>query len=232
MNTQAPTMCCTADYPASLSTRPSGSRRSFHRRWPVFAAALLLAPAGCGRNPVKTASAGDDPNCAAVRVDRPGCPNLFKVTEDLYRGAQPGRAGFGELEKLGVRTVVNLRDTHSDRPAIDGTRLDYVPIPMEAWDPELDQMRQFLTVATDPNRLPVFVHCRHGADRTGAMVAVYRIVVQGWTKQQAIDEMTKGPYGFHPIWQELPRFVRDLDADKLRKDLNLPTPTRPAVGSR
>lgn len=45
------------------------------------------------------------------------------------------------------------------------------------------------------------VHCWHGSDRTGAVIAAYRIVQQGWSQHDAIDEMINGGYGFHPIFQ-------------------------------
>ena len=68
---------------------------------------------------------------------------------------------------------------------------------------------------------PVFVHCLHGADRTGTMCAAYRVVVDGWTKQQAIDEMTKGGYGFHPVWANLPKFIENLDVEKIKAKAGL-----------
>nr|HNI57084.1 protein-tyrosine-phosphatase [Elusimicrobiota bacterium] len=55
------------------------------------------------------------------------------------------------------------------------------------------------------------VHCQHGSDRTGTMVAIYRIAVQGWSKESALDEMVNGGYGFHPLWKNLRRYIRNLD---------------------
>ncbi|MHC4951987.1 MAG: fused DSP-PTPase phosphatase/NAD kinase-like protein, partial [Planctomycetota bacterium] len=118
-------------------------------------------------------------------------------------------------EKLGIKTVVNLRSLHSDRDELEGTTLAYEHIRMEAWDPELDEIEAFLKIATDPDKQPVFVHCLHGADRTGTMVAVYRIVVQDWNKQKAIDEMQKGPFGFHEIFSGLPEFIEELEIEAL-----------------
>ena len=81
----------------------------------------------------------------------------------------------------------------------------------------------FLEIVTDPEKRPVFVHCMHGADRTGTMVAVYRIVVEGWDKEKAIDEMRNGPFGFHEIWTGLPEFLKELDIEGLQKEF----PTMP-----
>jgi len=74
-------------------------------------------------------------------------------------------------------------------------------------------------LAADERRVPVFVHCEHGADRTGIACAAYRIVVQGWSKQQAIDEMVNGGYGFHRVWGNLIDFIRDLDVEYLKRQL-------------
>lgn len=136
----------------------------------------------------------------AGRLDRPGLPNLHRVSETLYRGAQPTAAGFAELEKMGVRTVVNLRSAHSDRDLLANSRLHYVQIPTTASEVNEEAIIRFLRIAGDPDRAPVFVHCQHGADRTGVMVACYRVVVQGWSQQEAIAEMTRGGFGFHSIY--------------------------------
>ncbi|HPD46971.1 MAG TPA: dual specificity protein phosphatase family protein [Anaerohalosphaeraceae bacterium] len=164
----------------------------------------------------------DRPSLPAVTqaVEMPGCPNLYKINDVLYRGAQPTAEGFANLESLGIKTVLNLRDAHSDHDLLKGRNLKYVEIDMEAWDPEYDLVKQALQVIQNPDNHPVFVHCHHGADRTGTVIAAWRVAVDGWTKEQAIEEMVRGPYGFHDIWVMLPRFIRQLDVEKLRKDLN------------
>jgi protein tyrosine/serine phosphatase len=87
----------------------------------------------------------------------------------------------------------------------------------------------FLRIATDPKRTPVFVHCRHGSDRTGTMAAVYRIAVQGWTKEQAIAEMTQGGFGFHATFDNLIEYIRGLDIEAIRREAGLGEPaTAPA----
>jgi len=75
---------------------------------------------------------------------------------------------------------------------------------------------KFLRLATTPALQPVLVHCRHGSDRTGIMVAVYRIVVEGWSKAEATDGMINGGFGFHPLWKNLPRYIEALDVAAIR----------------
>jgi len=189
------------------------------KRWIWIALSwMLLLPviAGCDSKTGGTPSEDSPPVTTATKIERPGCGNLYQVSETLYRGQQPTKEGFKELEKLGIKTVVNLRNLHSDRDKLEGTSLGYERIDMEAWDPELEQVEAFLKIVTDPNKQPVFVHCQHGSDRTGTMVAVYRIVVEGWDTEKAIDEMRNGPFGFHEIFSGLPKFIEELDVEKLR----------------
>jgi protein tyrosine phosphatase (PTP) superfamily phosphohydrolase (DUF442 family) len=155
----------------------------------------------------------------AVRIDLAGCPNLYKVSATLYRGAQPTAEGFGNLKKLGIKTVINLRDHHSDEDLLPAESFRYVSIPIDTWDIKHQTVVDFLRVASDPNAAPVFVHCQHGADRTGTMVAVYRMVVQDWNADRAIMEMTRSGFGYHPLWSELPAFVRKLNAEKIKEEL-------------
>jgi len=157
----------------------------------------------------------------AEPLDLPGLPNLHKVCDQLYRGAQPTAEGMKQLEKLGVKTVVNLRYVTSDRDELKGTGLAYEHINMVSFYPVTADVARFLRIVTDPNRTPVFVHCQHGADRTGTMCAVYRVAVQGWSKDQAIDEMTKGGFGHHAIWKNLVQFIRELDIDEVKRAAGL-----------
>ena len=146
-----------------------------------------------------------------------GVPNFFRVSKDLYRGAQPTATGMRNLKAMGIKTIVNLRSFHSDRDKIGDTGLGCETIHMKVWYPEERQVVKFLEIVTDSNRTPVLVHCQHGADRTGTMCAVYRIAVQGWTKEEALREMTKGGFGFHGIWDNLIQWINRLDIDKIKQ---------------
>ncbi len=87
---------------------------------------------------------------------------------------------------------------------------------MKAWHPKEKQVVRFLQIVTNPKRAPVLVHCQHGADRTGLMCAIYRVAVQGWTKEEAIREMTQGGYGFHKAWVNIVPWFRKLDIDDIK----------------
>ena len=127
------------------------------------------------------------------------------------------------LKAMGIKTVINLRTLHSDRDEIGTNAVHREEIPMTAWHPQQEEAVQFLKIATDPSRLPVLFHCHYGSDRTGTMCAVYRIAVQGWTKEAAILEMKQGGYGFHEVWANLPKWVMNLDIEKLMKEAGIET---------
>jgi len=168
---------------------------------------------------VAAVSAENRPSDWAVPIEKLGCGNLHKVSDVLYRGEQPTAEGFKELEKMGIKTVINLRSFHSDRDKLKGTSLGYEHIRVETWDPELDEVVRALKVMTDKEKQPVFVHCMHGADRTGTVVAIYRIMEQGWGKEKTIKEMREGGFGYHEMWKGLPKFIRGLDIEELKGKL-------------
>jgi protein tyrosine/serine phosphatase len=80
---------------------------------------------------------------------------------------------------------------------------------------------RFLKTITDTNAGPFLVHCQHGADRTGTMIAIYRMAVQGWRKEEAIQEMTTGDFGYHTVWGNLIRYLNALDVEALRKQAGI-----------
>ncbi|MCK4999803.1 MAG: dual specificity protein phosphatase family protein [Anaerohalosphaera sp.] len=194
----------------------------------VIACLLLLPGFGCKEDNVSDTQAktsiekpgeiSDQRNAIwATKIELEGCPNLHKVSDELYRSAQPEDEGFAELEKVGIKTVINLRKWHSDTDEIKGTGMNYVPIKMKTWEPEDEHVIKFLTTVCDPSKQPVLVHCQHGADRTGMMSAIYRIVVQDWEKEDAIKEMVEGGYDYHSMWTGLPKFIRELDVEKVKE---------------
>ncbi|SFH62832.1 fused DSP-PTPase phosphatase/NAD kinase-like protein [Planctomicrobium piriforme] len=174
---------------------------------------LAWTALGRGEEP----AAQQRPQNWAQRVQIDGVPNLHKVSDSLYRSAQPSKEGMKNLKATGIKTVVNLRSFHSDRDEIEGLGLGYEHIYMKAWHPEEKEVIRFLQIVGDECRQPVILHCQYGADRTGTMCAIYRIAVQGWTKEQAINEMVNGGYGFSPAWQNLIHYIRDLDVELIQK---------------
>ena len=149
----------------------------------------------------------------------PDVPNWFQVSAKLYRSAQPDAAGFRVIAAMGITTVLNLRAFHGDDDEAAGTGLDLVRVPMYAFNLDREDVVAALRVIRQAPG-PVLVHCLHGADRTGTVVAMYRIVEQGWSKEAAIAEMTDGGFGYHPIFPNLLQFIRQVDVEQVRAELD------------
>jgi protein tyrosine phosphatase (PTP) superfamily phosphohydrolase (DUF442 family) len=134
----------------------------------------------------------------------PGIPNAGKITDFLYRGAQPREVGLSELKILGITTIVDLRA--EDREKIDWERkhaeslgMRFINIPVSGWAPPSDeQVVQFLSLVRDNPGQKIFLHCRFGDDRTGLFTAVYRIAIEKWPAAQATNEMYF--FGFNGFW--------------------------------
>lgn len=161
------------------------------------------------------------PDHWAQPIEMCGVPNLFKVNEVLYRSAQPTHTGMHNLEEFGIKTVINLRWLHSDKDELEGTTLLYETCSAKAWHIEDEDVIWFLNLITNLEcGAPFLVHCQHGADRTGCMVAMYRIIAQGWTKEEALQELEEGGFGYHTIWQNIPKYIKRVDIDKIKRELN------------
>jgi protein tyrosine phosphatase (PTP) superfamily phosphohydrolase (DUF442 family) len=186
----------------------------------ALALCLCCVSAGCFANESDNLLRQQHPEWATP-LALEGVPNLHKVSEELYRGAQPTAEGMQALQAFGIKTIVSFRSIHSDRDEIGDLDLAYERIPMAALAPSESYVVRFLKIVTDPERTPVFIHCLHGADRTGVMSAVYRIMIQDWTKEAAIQEMTEGGFGYHSIFRNLIEFLEDLDVEKIRKEVGI-----------
>lgn len=134
-----------------------------------------------------------------------GVENLHRVSDELYRSAQPSEEGMAQLEKLGIKTVINLRALHKD-DELEKTHLGSEQIALWSWNLDEEADERFFALL-DKSPKPVLVHCWHGADRTGALCARYRVEKQGWSAEDAITEMMRGGFGFHSIWEKIPEWV-------------------------
>ena len=185
---------------------------------------VLTLVSGCST--VALAAAGPRPeNWASPVAASPGLPNLHRVNSSLYRSAQPSKEGFVSLGTQAslanadrpIKTVVSLRAFNDDAPLVPASSaLRLEQIRFKTWHPENEDVVKFLRIATTPALQPVLVHCQHGSDRTGTMVAIYRIAFEGWTKAQATDEMINGGFGFHPMWQNLLLYIEELDVNAVK----------------
>ncbi len=142
-----------------------------------------------------------------------GVENFARIGQTLYRGAQPKSFAYNELKNIGVAIVVDFREEKSEiaseKRAVEGTGMQFVSLPWTAsHGPVSEEVTSFLNlVRANPDK-KIFVHCRRGADRTGLMVAVYRINFDHWTPAQAVAEM----HVFHYSSFFLPNLERFIAA--------------------
>jgi tyrosine-protein phosphatase SIW14 len=143
--------------------------------------------------------------------------NLHRVDGHVWRSSQPDAVGFQDLKSAGSGEVLSLRHYHADDRLADGLVLHRVP--MDAERIHDSDIVAALKVLTRPDK-PVLVHCWHGSDRTGVVVAMYRMVVQDWSREKAIAELNDPAYGHHAgAYPNIQRYLETVDVEKIRREL-------------
>jgi tyrosine-protein phosphatase SIW14 len=172
---------------------------------------MLVAPAGLAQE--------------ARRYDE--LPNFHKVDERIYRGGQPRSGGIQVLSELGIKTIINLRgadeQTRAEEAEAKAAGLSYFNIPMPGLNrPTHEQVARVMAVLEDEENGPFFIHCKRGSDRTGTIIALYRISHDKWTANQAMSEAKN--YGLS--WVEfgmkdyISDYYRDRNANKQKPSQN------------
>ncbi|MCE3296580.1 MAG: Protein tyrosine/serine phosphatase [Crocinitomicaceae bacterium] len=146
--------------------------------------------------------------------------NLYKINDSIYRGEQPTSAGMQGLQQLGIKSVLNLRFFSSDRSEVKNSSIKAYKEGVNAWVMSESELIEALELLIKSEK-PVYVHCKHGSDRTGTIIAAYRIVFENRSKEDAIAEMLRAEYGFHPCFQNLIHLLEHLDVDRVKRELGL-----------
>jgi tyrosine-protein phosphatase SIW14 len=135
-----------------------------------------------------------------------GLDNVGRVAPDIFRGSQPAKNGYDTLKKMGIRTVINLRTSISEKENVEAAGMRSIEIPLSTFtNGERQKVDRVVALLADPANRPVFVHCRQGRDRTGIVVAAYRMKIQGWPLVAAEAEMDS--FGFNNVWVNLRQFL-------------------------
>jgi len=145
-------------------------------------------------------------------------PNFKSATDEITRGGRPTYSGVRKLSEMGVRTVINLENDsdaiRKDQAYAEKFGIDYYSFPMswmkEPKDATIDEILQLLQ---DESAYPIFIHCKHGQDRTGLLIGLYRVFVQNWTADAAYQEMLD--LGFHPRLWALDRYFKKATRGKM-----------------
>ena len=185
------------------------------RTLPTFALFLFLPLRIFAQTAAPASAPSLTPRAFGQKLQIAGVHNAGKITDSLYRGAQPKETGLSELKLLGVTTIVDLRGEDQEKVTWERNRAEslgmrFVPIPVSGWSPPTDeQVVQFLSLFRGEPGQKVFVHCRFGDDRTGVFVATYRMTFEKWSAEQAMKEMYF--FGFNGFWHPaMKSFIRDF----------------------
>ena len=144
-------------------------------------------------------------------------PNFARINDRLYRGGQPRKDSIRKLAALGVKTIINLRDDDENAQAesteANAAGLDYFNIPLKRFGrPNDSQIERVLSLIDSKEHGVVFIHCHKGGDRTGMIIALYRISHDGWTDHEAIQEAKRFGMGF---WQvQMKDYISDYYRDR------------------
>jgi tyrosine-protein phosphatase SIW14 len=152
-----------------------------------------------------------------------GTPNLHRVDEKVWRSGQPARVDFRDLEdRQGIGEVLCLRRWHSDKEEAGDLKRHHVRMRAGAIrDVEIVAALRVMVAAEKP----LLVHCFHGADRTGVVVAMYRMVVQDWPREKAIAELTDPRHGHHAdVFPGIRRYLETADVAEIRRQVYAPAP--------
>lgn len=146
--------------------------------------------------------------------------NLYQMSPTLYRSALPDSEAQALLDKLKIGTVINFLkepdDTWLKTPGVVQVQLPYRTNHVD----DADVLTALRAIQSAQARGPVLMHCKHGSDRTGLMSAMYRVVVEGWSKEDALKEMTQGGFGESSHRKDGAAYLMKADIPKLRAALS------------
>jgi Protein tyrosine/serine phosphatase len=147
--------------------------------------------------------------------------NFFQIDDEFFRSGNPSKEAFRELESLGIMEVINLQTYHSDDDEAEGTKVTLHRVKMNAHRITEEDVVEVLRLIKD-RKGKILIHCKHGSDRTGLIAAMYRVIFQGWTKEDATDELINGGYGHHRIFRNIPKFIEKADIPRIKEAVMRP----------
>lgn len=179
-----------------------------------------LSLGGCMKHP--NISAEQRPNNWGTLISSPH--NFYQISQDVFRSEQPSTDLIAILKQHEIGTVINLRARNEDAQVLKDQPFKLVHIPINTWAINREDLLQAMrTIQTaKQHNQKVLVHCYHGSDRTGATIAMYRIVFENWTIEDAVKEMKQGGYGFHVIWKNIENLFTPENVKWIQQQLSNP----------
>ena len=151
--------------------------------------------------------------------------NFYQISNDVFRSEQPSAELIPQLKAHDIDVIINLRSRNKDVAVLPSTDFKLVHIPIHTWAmsrEDLLQVMQQIQQAKAANQR-VLIHCYHGSDRTGASIAMYRIIFENWSIEDAMNEMKHGGYGFHPVWLNIEKIFSPENVKWIQQQLLNPS---------
>jgi len=151
--------------------------------------------------------------------------NFYQISNDVFRSDQPSNELIPSLKQYNIDTVINLRARNEDAKVLKDQPFNLVHIPIYTWAinrEDLLQAMRAIQTAKQHNQ-KVLIHCYHGSDRTGATIAMYRIIFERWSIEDAVKEMKQGGYGFHVIWKNIDHLLSPENVKWIQQQLSNPS---------
>lgn len=166
---------------------------------------------------VLTSALVNGQNAENLKFNSKHFDNLFAISDSVYRSDQPNRKAFKALESYGFKTIINFRRLRNDKRKAQNTNLHLVHLPMRTAELTELEVVEALQAIYNAEK-PVLLHCWHGSDRTGVVVASYRMVFENWTKEAAISEFRHSDFGYHENWYpNLLQILENMDVEAVRQ---------------
>ena len=151
--------------------------------------------------------------------------NFYQISADVFRSEQPDVNLVPQLKQNRIDVVINLRSSDLDSKQLKNQNLKLIHIPINTWSMNREDLLQVMFEIQQAKAFEqkILIHCYHGSDRTGASIAMYRIIFEDWSTQNALDEMKYGGYGFHPIWINIEKIFTPENIKWIREQLSNPS---------
>lgn len=132
-------------------------------------------------------------------------PRFKQVSERLYRSGQPRENGLNRARELGITTIINLRGaskrTKAEEAEAQALGLNYFNVALPSWGrPQDARVARILEIIDAPESGNVLIHCKEGVDRTGMIVALYRMRHEAWTTDKALAEADRSGMRRIQVW--------------------------------
>ena len=151
--------------------------------------------------------------------------NFYQISPTVFRSEQPSNQILPLLQQQNIDVVINLRTSNKDEKVLKDTPIKLVHIPVKTWAMSKEDLLEVMKTIqlAQQNDQKVLIHCYHGSDRTGTSIAMYRIIFENWSTEDALYEMKYGGYGFHSIWRNLEKLFTPKNIKWIQQELSNPS---------